>query len=219
MPYLRQDNANLRDALANYYPYAEEGDMIKSHDEFAVFSKAGKWEGNLTYMKPGCGYLFYRQAETPVLFTFPFTSGSSAATQPRKARRNTAATNMTMIAMVKGLENERGSGLEVYLDDQLVGRAEPMDSLYYVTVQSDKSGVLRFKTGEGTALLIANPQLSIIHCLPNAHYGSPEAPVILAPLPADELENGGIDLKNIRMISNHTQLLFPILLISLLFPL
>ncbi|MGN0209412.1 MAG: LamG-like jellyroll fold domain-containing protein, partial [Paludibacteraceae bacterium] len=55
LPYLMTEKQSLTDALADYYDDASEGDLIKSRDAFAVFSHAGKWEGNLTYMQPGQG--------------------------------------------------------------------------------------------------------------------------------------------------------------------
>ena len=188
MPYLRQDNANLRDALADYYPYATEGDLIKSHDEFAVFSDAGKWEGNLTFMKPGCGYLFYRQGETPVRFTFPFTSASSAAPKSENAKMRKAATNMTIIAKVQS-DDVQSTKINVFIGDELVGVAEPLqittvhspisnsEAFYFLTIQSDKPGTLRFEL-DGQLL---TPEEGAIHYVENAHAGSLNDPVMLRP--------------------------------------
>lgn len=60
LPYLLQQPASVTAALADYYEHATEGDLIKSHDAFAVFSKNDKWVGDLTTLKPGDGYFFQR---------------------------------------------------------------------------------------------------------------------------------------------------------------
>ena len=70
LPYLLPEKQSLTDALADYYEHASEGDLIKSRDAFAVFSGAGKWEGNLTYMQPGQGYMLRRLAADPCSFTY-----------------------------------------------------------------------------------------------------------------------------------------------------
>ena len=70
LPYLLTEKQSLTDALADYYDDASEGDLIKSRDAFAVFSHAGKWEGNLTYMQPGLGYMLRRLAPDPCSFTY-----------------------------------------------------------------------------------------------------------------------------------------------------
>ena len=70
LPYLLTEKQSLTDALADYYDDASEGDLIKSRDAFAVFSQAGKWEGNLTYMQPGLGYMLRRLAPDPCSFTY-----------------------------------------------------------------------------------------------------------------------------------------------------
>ena len=70
LPYLLKEKQSLTDALADYYEDASEGDLIKSRDAFAVFSHAGKWEGNLTYMQPGLGYMLRRLAPDPCSFTY-----------------------------------------------------------------------------------------------------------------------------------------------------
>ena len=122
----------VTEALGGYYSYATAGDLIKSKDAVAVFSENGKWEGSLTMLRPGEGYLMRRYGEGSVSFTLQQSSQSSNS--PKKANANTnanafsnpeAATNMTMIAAIEGLEDERIRGLEVYIDDELVGVAEP----------------------------------------------------------------------------------------------
>ena len=68
-------NLSVETALSDYYDKATPGDIIKSHDEFAYFTKTGgtgRWRGSLEYMKPGQGYMLLRKAEGEALFRYPF---------------------------------------------------------------------------------------------------------------------------------------------------
>ena len=192
LPYLRTESQNLRDALASYYSYATEGDIVKSHDEFAVFSAAGKWEGNLTFMQPGSGYMLYRGADTNASLTYTPSPGDALYTANHKPANKTsfnnpeAASNMTMIAKIASLwqneDMEDGAGLSAYIGDELVGFARPQvvngDTLLLLNIQNDKPGKLRFEyeglpteTEDGTELTyqadshhgtIANPVVFIL---------------------------------------------------------
>ena len=87
---------------------------------------------------------------------------------------------MTMIAKIEGVENASSRGLEVYVGDELAAVAEPMDSLYFITIQSDQVGELRFeRNGEQLT-----PNTGAIGYTANAHHGSVKDPIILKP--ADE---------------------------------
>ena len=188
MPCLFNQVTPITEALSDYYTDATPGDMIKSHDHFAYFSEDKKWEGDLSTMRPGEGYFFRRMAQGDVRIRF-FNKPTSAPRRTSLPYREESevgfhapsATNMTMIAKIRGLEDERVSGLEVYIGDELVGRAEPMDSLYYVTVQSDVlGGTLRFEM-DGQALV---PESGVINYKANEHFGTLKSPVLLTPLPS-----------------------------------
>ncbi len=222
LPYLRTDNMNLRDALTDYFPHATEGDIVKSHDEFAFFSANGKWEGNLTYLQPGRGYLFYRQASERVSFTYPASTDDLPQTANAPAFRNPdAATNMTMIARLSTLD-ARPLTIQAYQADELVGRAEPMivdgDTLFFLTISAEQPEEIRFMTSDGQELAIVNaaqsstrsdrPQRSagknnrpivnrqIVNYIPDSHYGTLDEPVILVPMdeqqPQKILEDGNL---------------------------
>ena len=216
LPYLRQDNASLRDALGDYYPYATEGDMIKNHDEFAVFSDAGKWEGNLTYMRPGCGYLLYRKAASPVTFIYPVSNANANASAnayvmaDANANANTyakAATNMTMIARIDAGDTKMDNAtLYAYIGSEQVGVATPItieggddEGLYFLTISSNAIGsTVRFETEDGTILTPASAGEGRreVSYEADAHYGSLTSPVVLTTndelLTTKVFENGHI---------------------------
>ena len=91
-----------------------------------------------------------------------------------------AATNMTMIAQIEGLaiSNYR---LEVYVGDELAAIATPIDSLYFLTIQSDKVGELKFQ-GNGEWLEVIGESIPYSA---DAHYGTLKAPVLLRPKDKD----------------------------------
>ena len=194
LPFLLNRNTSVAETMAGYYEYATPGDIIKSHDAFATFSTDRKWIGNLKTMRPGEGYFLRRLAPTDV--TVPFYNQPASAGAPKRSVmpdapegfHTSSATNMTMIARVESQESSIES-LKVYVNDELAAVAEPIDSLYFLTIQSDQIGELRFETEDGTPLASPMP----IRYEADAHHGSLQTPVILKPgentLPYKILEN------------------------------
>ena len=190
MPCLFDEPVSVTKALTSYYDYASQGDMIKAHNRFAYFSEDKKWEGDLTSLRPGEGYLFRRMALGTV--TIPFYR-QSASNAPHKANAHVdadivfsnpnAATNMTMIAKVDGLP-VTGDGLRVFVGDELAAVATPLtideDTYYFLTIQCDKVGELRFEM-DGQTL---QPENGAINYSTDSHAGSLKAPITLRP--ADE---------------------------------
>ena len=176
LPCLLDEPMSLSEALSGYYDMATAGDLIKAQDRFATFSKEGKWVGDLASMRPGEGYFFRRVGAGTV--DVPFYNKNGKATIPQQLRlfRNPkAATNMTMIAKVEG------EGLKAFINDELVGEATPIDSLYFLTIQSDNIGELRFTTSDGQSLIPVTENhapLTLIYDS-DAHVGSLRAPVLL----------------------------------------
>ena len=198
LPCLLQQATSLTDALASYYDHATPGDLIKSHEQFAVFSSNKRWEGDLKTLRPGEGYLFKRIGATDVTVPFynsPANAPKKAPAAERAAFRANSATNMTMIATVEGLA-DTGYGVRVYIGDELVGMATPITGnlssqapLYFLTIQSDRTGTLRFEAEDGTPLMAEQPVSNIA----DAHHGSLKAPMILKP---------GDDRRPYKMIEN-----------------
>ena len=197
MPCLFDRVTTLTDAMTGYYDYATPGDLIKSHNRFATFSNDRHWVGDLTALTPGEGYLFRRLAPGNREIMFFRSSGNA----PKRAKSQesggktlfsnpAAATNMTMIAKVSysesgltvkrsysesGLTGVADQTLRVYVGDELACVASPMDSLYFLTIQSDKIGELRFEMdGETMA-----PEIGTINYSANAHHGTLKAPIVL----------------------------------------
>ena len=166
--------------------------MIKAHNRFATFSADKRWVGDLTALQPGEGYLFRRLKPGSVEIAF-YKPEASNNIKRRQTMSNgeaglftnpQAATNMTMIACVKELKNEGVKELKVYVGNELAAVAEPVGSLYFLTIQSDKVGELRFElNGEIVEPVdISTSRHLDISYSPNAHHGSLEDPIILKPV-------------------------------------
>ena len=170
LAFLYSEPQTVRDALADYYDHATVGDLIKSKTQFAVFTENKRWEGSLTTMRPGQGYLLYRHAQGAVTVRFINSSPNNANAQRSalNAQRSALSTpefsnpnataNMTIIATlasvsagdlsgVAGLSSVSASGLSsifVYAAGELVGVASPIavddNQLYFITIQSDRVG-------------------------------------------------------------------------------
>ena len=200
LPFLLNRNTSVAETMAGYYEYATPGDIIKSHDAFATFSTDRKWIGNLKTMRPGEGYFLRRLAPTDV--TVPFYNQPASAGAPKRSVmpdtpegfHTSSATNMTMIATLnsealnaegtKRFEEAVNSAtLHVYVGDELAAVAEPIDSLYFLTIQSDQIGELRFEIDgqEYTPINAEGNKRVAIHYVSNAHHGSLQTPVILKP--------------------------------------
>ena len=183
LPCMLSEATAITEALADYYDLATPGDLVKSHDQFAVFSKNKHWEGDLKALHPGNGYLFRRVGKGDV--TVNFYNQDAAPKAPKKApiakvdafSNPNASTNMTMIATVEG------EGLKAYIAGELVGVGTAVDSLYFITIQSDKSGTIEFRTADGTTLqpLTVNNEPLTIGYQADAHHGTLKAPIVLRP--------------------------------------
>lgn len=161
LPYFQTTNLSLTNALADYAEKASVGDIIKSKDKFAVFSSNKKWEGNLTYMQPGMGYMLNRRSDedcTLTYFTYDSSSNAPESEQTRALRAsdkllfvNRASSNMSVIATVKlpaNLQSADNLTLAAYVGGELAGRVAPYETdsmpLYFITVGSEQSDAVRF---------------------------------------------------------------------------
>jgi len=128
--YTPMTNLTVETALSDYYDQAEEGDVIKSHTEFAYFTKSGNtghWRGSLQTLKPGEGYMMLRKGSADATFTYPFFEQtnhfSGAAAVPMRTALMAPST-MNISAVVEGFDVEEGDRLVAYCDGEVVGTAD-----------------------------------------------------------------------------------------------
>ncbi len=170
LPYLLDTNMPLTEAMADYLTHAKAGDILKSRDRFAVFSSSSKWEGNLSYMEPGQGYLLYHQGNA-CTFTY-YNSELDKGSLPRRAAaasetllyRNRASSNMSVIATLADYHGSTdGLVLAAYAGNELAGRVAVHTTdtlpLFFLTVGSEQGGTVRFALERnGKTLAAGTPQ-------------------------------------------------------------
>ncbi len=197
--YTPMTNLSVETALSDYYDNAQEGDVIKSHTEFAYFSKSGnvgRWRGSLQYMKPGEGYMLLRKGNDDVSFTYPYydmgiSSGESGANAARSISSMEARSavlrsrnTMTLSATVENFETEEGDLLVAYADGEVVGCEELSAEqtadgkpLFYMNVAGEAKQPIRFtivRDGETVAYT-----REVMTFQSDAVIGSPEEPAVI----------------------------------------
>ena len=191
LPCLLRDATPIQKAMADYYDHASPGDLIKAHNRFAYFSEDKKWVGDLTALRPGEGYFLRRLAPGSVKIRF-FNQSSNNA--PKRTEINDedsnheainafynpkAATNMTIIAKLSNDQiNDKivnDKIVNVFVGNEQAAIATPIDSLYFLTLQSDNIGAIRFEIDGQTFV----PLGGTINYSADAHYGSLKKPVLL----------------------------------------
>lgn len=204
--YTPMINLPVGTALAEYFNYAKDGDVIKSHDEFAIFNDyngSGKWEGTLQYMKPGEGYMLLHQDKTTARFAYPFFEPSSTYIEtiekasPKKVR-TTHLTTMSLTAMTNGVPMEEGDRLLVYADGELCGASTMTeDSIFYVNIGGDRQQGLSFAIErEGEIIATASDILSF---QANAVVGKPSAPTRIDFTRVDIAQEGWYTLQGYKL--------------------
>ena len=178
LPYLQMTPTSVTEALSDYVDHATVGDLVKSQDAFAVFSENQRWEGSLTAMHPGKGYLMKRLANNSVTFTYHGAKGGKGShaptNSPNEARSVTELSTMTMIATTQ----QPVDRVLTYLDGKLVATTEPIDSLFFITIPADQTGLLSFAL-ESNGEILGTTQ-ALFQSQPDAHYGSLKQPVLLS---------------------------------------
>jgi hypothetical protein len=82
-----------------------------------------------------------------------------------------------MIAKVQSDDVQCTKEIRVYVGNELAAVATPIDSLYFLTIQSDRVGELRFELdGENYV-----PVNGSINYSADSHHGSLKAPILLQP--------------------------------------
>ena len=177
-------NLTLETALSDYYDQAEEGDVIKSHTEFAYFSKAGnvgRWRGSLQYMKPGEGYMMLRKNADDATFTYPYIEpGSNYRDDWTQAKTRSAAaespSTMSVSAIVAGIDIQEGDHLVAYSNGMVAGEGilgsdtEPA----YISIAGSAQQPIWFAIErEGEIVASTNDVMTFKK---NAVIGSPDKP-------------------------------------------
>ncbi|MGB1444839.1 MAG: LamG-like jellyroll fold domain-containing protein [Flavobacteriaceae bacterium] len=124
LPYVVGRNVPIDEALANYNP--QNGDLIKSQTQFAIYDGSNGWRGSLTYLYEGQGYMLKASSAQ----TFTYADYLNSTEKSRQNDKDSApvvkqafaaySSNMNLIAKIP----TRFNGIRVYDNDgNLVGEA------------------------------------------------------------------------------------------------
>ncbi len=152
--YTPMINLPVSTALTDYSTMASDRDVIKNRESFAIFTKSknggGYWSGDLAYMKPGEGYMLYRNDAEEVSFKYPYyepgsTIFGSAVAEAKPAFFMEYPTTMSLAACVAGIDTEEGDQLVAMTDmGDICGTATLIDSVYYMSISSNAKAALTF---------------------------------------------------------------------------
>ena len=184
--YTPMYNLPVETALSDYFDKAQPGDVIKSHNEFAYFTKVagvGRWKGSLEYMKPGEGYMLLRKADNDTKFVYPFYEPNSTFIDEwsySTVRSSAPArwSTMSVSAIVEGVSLQEGDRLVALAYSERIGETVAKDSVYYLTVSNDVQSGIRFAI-ERDGVLIATTDEQMTYRA-NAVIGSPDQPVVIS---------------------------------------
>ena len=216
--YTPMADLTVETALSDYYDQAEQGDVIKSHTEFAYFTKngnTGRWRGNLQYMKPGEGYMMLRKGEGKASFVYPFYDMSSSfreewsTSASRKAAPAMSRTTMTLSATVDGFETEEGDVLVAYAGAEAVGEAVVLSASsdekepLYLSISSDTKQGIWFAIERDGEIVAATGEVMTYQ--DNAVVGSPDEPTAINFVKPDYAEGKWYTINGLQLQKKPTR--------------
>ena len=188
--YLPLVNMNVSDALKGYK--AEIGDVIKSQDAFATYSTANGWEGDLTTMTVGRGYMLKRGVNaSQVSFTYPVESFGSSVKAAAPAKSYRYADNMNIIGEVEGINVEDGDSLVAYVNGEIRGASRlERNHKVFLTIQGDEDAkVAMVLVRDGEIIATAS---NMIGYQSNNVLGTSDAPTAITFVTDDSRLDGNV---------------------------
>lgn len=186
-------SVSLEDAFAGYTP--EDEDVIKGANSFAQFYDLGDgftfWDGGLTTLHPGQGYMYKSNSNNTKTLTFQngsrgmMVEDASLEGETFLAMGNDFANNMTITAIIElDGENLRSDNYELaaFVGNDCRGSikmkyVKPLDQyLAFLLVHGDQEESLRFVLTDGQECSWSKDNLLYTN---DATYGTPTQPVVL----------------------------------------
>ena len=191
-------NLPISQAMADYVEKAQEGDVVKSQDGFAIASRSSSgliWKGTLQYMEAGKGYMLKRQADSETDFFYPFYFNDnrySGDVEFKAPRHINTATTMNIVATVEGIETETGDRLVVYSGAERMAEATADDEQnYYLNIGNDTAGseTLTFAIErDGETIAMTDSRISYAA---NKVIGTPDQPTAINFMALDQMPHDG----------------------------
>ena len=216
--YTPMVNLPVATAMADYAGVAHDKDVVKSREEFAVYTETsagnGYWSGSLQYMKPGEGYMLYRNAESEAAFRYPFYEPGSnffegtVAQAPLNSHHSPFTSyphNMSLVASVKGVELQEGDRLLAFCDGEVRGEAVATDShpsplhshLFYVSIAGNEKAPLSFAIEREGEIIATTSEVMTYE--KNALSGTPTQPTAISFIRADMTQHGWYTVDGVKL--------------------
>ena len=182
--------------FANLHP--KDGDVVKSQNAFAIYN--GAWDGTLTALEPGRGYMYKSNAEEDVNFVVTYDADDDAQTANVKSSRpmatedtyhftpvaaNLYPTNMTILAQVE-IDGTVRNDVEVgvFAGSECREAAKATGDLYFLTIPGEEADPLTFRFYADGQELEATTSEPLVY-ISNSHYGLPDSPFVISATTAD----------------------------------
>ena len=190
-------NLPVSTALSDYLSEAEPGDVVKNKTSFAIFTEGAKgsyeWKGNLKYMKPGEGYMLYRNRKSDTHFTYPFYDANATFFEESSQAPmwEDYMSNMVMTATADGIELQEGDKLVAYANGEVVGEAELTidNGQFYLTIAGNTQAPLSFAIERDGDIIATTGE--IMSYQTDAISGSPAEPTKISFVKRDILPTDG----------------------------
>ena len=197
-------NLTVETALADYNNKAQDGDVIKSHDEYAIFTVTngvGRWKGSLKYMKPGEGYMLSRKAESAASFVYPFYEPNSSFMDhitDNPIHFAPQCSTMSLTATVNGVETQPGDRLISYTGAEVRGQVTiDEERVFYLSVSGDQDAPLWFALERDGEIIATTPE--VMKYSPNAVVGLPDSPTAIDFVTVASMGEGWYTLGGVKL--------------------
>ena len=217
LPYTPLSTMVVDEALAGVQP--KEGDIIKSQTGVSVYDIYG-WEGTLTALEPGHGYLYYSTDSTAKSFSYPDLTASVSHMQRKLMYKGTMynvqrahtayPSNMTMtIRLMDGEAVVDTCEIAAYIGGECRGAVRAhTDSLYYLVIAGDGAGQpMELRTVINGEERVIDKTLTFVS---DNHIGTPWEPYVIQLNVVDGIEEieASVTLGGYRKILINGTLLF-----------
>ena len=201
--YTPMINLPVTTALTEYSNYAQDGDVVKCKELFAMYTKSngsGFWMGTLKYMRPGEGYMLLRKGEGEVSFSYPFYESESTffeTTQKAPARAPQYASTMSMIAVADGIDIEEDDKLIAFSGGEIRGEGILIDSAFYMSIAGDEKAPLSFVIERDGEIIAATREIMSYEV--DGVSGSPNEPTHINFVRNDIPQHGWYTLQGYKL--------------------
>ena len=226
LPYTPLSTMTVDEALAGVQP--KWGDIIKSQTGVSVYDIYG-WEGTLTALEPGHGYLYYSTDSTAKSFVYPDlyrpqskveTGQSLSKAISRKSKVESQKvymaypSNMTMtIRLMDGEAVVDTCEIAAYIGGECRGAVRAhTDSLYYLVIAGDGAGQpMELRTVINGEERVIDKTLTFVS---DNHIGTPWEPYVIQLNAAEGIEDvqgDNVQCTKVQkvLINNHIYILRP----------